>query len=404
MGALTDEMRQRIRSCDRLSGEDLEQIIEYMAADPSGAAEAELIELAGRDRWAKVIGPQLARYTGLGVDPDYTLPTMAEIEEKAAEFLVPGFIPRGTITTLVGDGGVGKTAVWCAIAAAISRGDQPFFVQDEILPGEWTIGAAGNVLVFSGEDSAEHVLKKRLKDNCADMSKVSTMLQSDPRFARLEFGGDLIGALIRRYRPALCIFDPIQSFLTDRVDMGSRNAMRRALQPLAGLGEECGTAFLLVCHTNKRDAASGRNRMADSADLWDLSRSVLMMGRSNDRVIMYLSHEKSNYGPLQQTALFKLRGSRPEFVTYTDKKDEDFVAEKRRPRAAPAQDEAADFWNRTLAGGEKTKKEIDEEARAQGISAASLERARKDLINKGAISFGKRGKQGETVYKSTGQK
>ncbi len=55
-------------------------------------------------------------------------------------------------------------------------------------------------------------------------------------------------------------------------------------------------------HTNKRPGVSGRGRLADSPDLWDIARSVLMMGRCKNSTEgqIYLSHEKSSYPNLAQ--------------------------------------------------------------------------------------------------------
>lgn len=63
--------------------------------------------------------------------------SVAEIEEKDAEWLVPYYIPRYQITALAGEGGSGKTSTWCAIAAAISSGKKPFYLAktfQQILP------------------------------------------------------------------------------------------------------------------------------------------------------------------------------------------------------------------------------------------------------------------------------
>ena len=94
------------------------------------------------------------------------------------------------------------------------------------------------------------------------------------------------------------VFDTLQAFLPDGVDMAKRKDMRDALNPLNALGAKYGTSFLMVMHTNK-SAMSGRQRMADSSDIWDLGRSALMAGRTKEEGIMYLSHEKSNYDRLQ---------------------------------------------------------------------------------------------------------
>lgn len=49
---------------------------------------------------------------------------LADITEKEAAWLVPGFLPKGQICIMCGDGGSGKTSVWCALAAAISSGNR----------------------------------------------------------------------------------------------------------------------------------------------------------------------------------------------------------------------------------------------------------------------------------------
>ena len=54
------------------------------------------------------------------------LVTMAEIQEKEPEWLIPDYIPKGQITILAGDGGAGKTSVWRAIAASVSSGSRCF--------------------------------------------------------------------------------------------------------------------------------------------------------------------------------------------------------------------------------------------------------------------------------------
>lgn len=82
---------------------------------------------------------------------------------------------------------------------------------------------------------------------------------------------------------------------------------------------------LIVVHTNKKQGVFGRNRIADSADVWDIARSVMIVGSvpgSNER---YLSQEKSNYGPLSQTVLFNIGEKGAEFTGFSDKHDADYV-------------------------------------------------------------------------------
>ena len=46
---------------------------------------------------------------------------------KEPEWLVPGYIPRYGITTIAGEGGVGKTSIWCSLVASITTGKNSFF-------------------------------------------------------------------------------------------------------------------------------------------------------------------------------------------------------------------------------------------------------------------------------------
>lgn len=87
--------------------------------------------------------------------------TMEEIEEKSPEWLITDYIPRYQITTLAGDGGAGKTTIWCDIAAAVSSGN-PCFLEVGI-PEEFSKADPGTVLFFSSEDSAEYTLRSRLR-------------------------------------------------------------------------------------------------------------------------------------------------------------------------------------------------------------------------------------------------
>ena len=227
------------------------------------------------------------------------------VEEKEVSWLVTNYIPRGQITTLAGDGGSGKTTVWCSIAAAVSTGKFPF-----LLNGEIPVGFADmkpeKVMFFSAEDSFEYVLKRRLRKNGAKLENIFSIDIADDRFPEIKFNSKFLEALLEKYRPELCIFDPIQAFVPDNIKMGDRNAMRSCLSPLIGYGEKYGTTFLIVMHSNKQSGVWGRKRIADSADMWDISRSVILAGETGENGTRYLSHEKSNYGPTGKTVLYAL--------------------------------------------------------------------------------------------------
>lgn len=310
------------------------------------------------------------------------LVSMEEVEEKDAEWLITQYIPRGNITILAGDGGSGKTTTWCGIAAAVSSGTKVFF---DAIPEDFAKCEPQKVMFFSSEDSIEHTLRARLRKAGAKLGNVLSVSLQDEDFGNIKFNSPVLEVLIEQHRPALVIFDPVQSFIPPEVQMGQRNAMRNCLNPLIGWGEKYGCTFLIVVHTNKRQGVFGRNRVADSADIWDIARSVLIAGQTQDGK-RYLSHEKSNYGEPGATAIFSISEGVAKFEEYSDKQDKDFVQERDFDiRQAPQRQDAEKFIYDFLKNGKKPTSELDEAAKAAGISKNTLNRAKTELRKRGLL-------------------
>lgn len=311
---------------------------------------------------------------------------MDRAEEKTPEWLVTDYIPRYQISSLAGDGGSGKTTVWCSLAADISNGKKTFL--ENFFPDSFGGGVPQKVMFFSAEDSFEYTLKRRLRKNGANLANIFSIDIADDRFQDIKFNSHFLERLIEKHRPALCIFDPIQAFVPPDIRMGDRNAMRSCMSPLIGYGEKYGTTFLIIEHANKQSGVWGRKRVADSADIWDISRSVIMAGETNEKGIRYLSHEKSNYGPTGSTVLYAIDDEVVKFKGYTDKKDKDFVTETDyTTRQAPQRAEAKEFILDFLKDGEKEVSELDEMAAAMSISKSTLKRAKSDLKKEGKVKY-----------------
>ena len=196
--------------------------------------------------------------------------------------------------------------------------------------------------------------------------------------------------------PLLLIVDPLQSFLPAGVEMASRNQMRSILLPLKAIAAAQRCAVLLVMHSNKKQGVSDRARLADSSDIWDMARSVLMMGRSNSDGKIYLSHEKSSYSRPQQTVLLHIedveldgvRTAQAVFDGYTDKKDADFIKEP-RVRQAQTKEDTRDAILNVLAES-RLGSMASSELRAAvvkeiGCSDRTYERAYADLVRSGDV-------------------
>lgn len=320
------------------------------------------------------------------------------VQEEEPEWLVSGYVPKYQITSMVGDGGSGKTTAWCKLVADISSGNRPFLLGQ---PGGLDLKEYDpqKVLFFSAEDSYKYVLRRKLRLSGANLKNIKTMDVSDERFKRIKFNDPFLEQLMVTHRPALIVFDPIQAFIPENIKMGERNAMRSCTEPLIGYGEKYGCTFLLIVHTNKMANVWGRKRMADSSDLWDISRSVLMLGETSEPGIRYISQEKSNNGPLRSTVLFSIDGGTAEYKGLSDKKDKDFVAAASQAvKQAPAREEAKEFILDFLKDGEKPVADLDEMASVMGISRNTLGRAKTELKQEKKIKMWSRGSRKEKKW------
>ena len=317
---------------------------------------------------------------------------LADVPMQSVAWLVPQLLPLGEVSLLGADGGTGK-GIWQAqLIAYVTAGKTSGFFP---LPPQQT----GKVLLLAGEDDPGKVLKARLLAAGADMNRV-LVLTADDYFGKtgqpLTLKDQALADFAAKAGPLLLIVDPLQSFLPAGVEMASRNQMRSILLPLKAIAAAQRCAVLLVMHSNKKMGVSGRARLADSSDIWDMARSVLMMGRSNSDGKIYLSHEKSSYSRPQQTVLLHIedveldgvRTAQAVFDGYTDKKDADFIKEP-RVRQAQTKEDTRDAILNVLAEsrlGSMSSSELRAAVVKEiGCSDRTYERAYADLVRSGDV-------------------
>ena len=292
---------------------------------------------------------------------------LADVPMQSVAWLVPQLLPLGEVSLLGADGGTGK-GIWQAQLIAY---------------------------VTAGK-----VLKARLLAAGADMNRV-LVLTADDYFGKtgqpLTLKDQALADFAAKAGPLLLIVDPLQSFLPSDVEMASRNQMRSALLPLRAIAAKQGCAVLIVMHSNKKQGVSGRARLADSSDIWDMARSVLMMGRAKNDGKIYLSHEKSSYARPQQTVLLHIddvevegvKTARAVFDGYTDKKDADFIEERRVRTAETRQDTRSAILNvlsESRLGSMPSNELRAAVLREIGCSDGTYNRAYTELIKSGEIT------------------
>ena len=308
--------------------------------------------------------------------------SMEDVEEVEPEWIVYPYIPRGEVIILAARGGTGKGFIVANILAGITNGKYPtIWGKDNPFQGDKEL-----VLYLTTEDDGGKVLKKRFRQAGVNMDHVKIISRKNPIIQEIKLTdkNDILKVLLNELKPSLVIFDPLQSFLPDRVKMSERNQMRTCVNNLSVIGAETNTSFLIFCHMNKRDTTDIQKAISDSGDIWDIARSVLAASETETDGINFLSHEKSNYSALGETALYQIVDPGKAVHTGTTKKRyKDFaLAANASKYNAPKRVEAADFIIDTLQSAEGNKmivSELDDLCIANGISKGTLRRAKEDL-------------------------
>ena len=317
---------------------------------------------------------------------------MKDVKSENVQWLVPELLPLGEISLLGADGGTGK-GIWQAqLIAYVTAGKTSGFFPVPPLQ-------TGKVLILAGEDDPGKVLRGRLLAAGADMSKIMVVTSDDYYIQtgkQLCIKDKALADFVDTSEPILMILDPLQSFLPSDVEMASRSQMRGAILPLKGIGKAHNLAVLISMHSNKKQGVAGRARLADSSDIWDIARSVIMMGRSRNDGKIYVSHEKSSYSRQQQTVLMHIedvtidgiKTARAVFDGYTDKKDIDFI-EERRFRQAQTKDDARDAILNVLAESTTASMESSQLKSAVmqeiGCSERTYKGAYSELVKSGEV-------------------
>jgi hypothetical protein len=204
------------------------------------------------------------------------------------------YIPKGMVTLISGDPGLGKSQATLALAAAVSAG-RP-------LPGITKARAPMRVLIYNAEDALEEVLKPRLMAAGANMDNVAI---------RQFIEGDFLMTLeadLKGERPGLAIIDPMVAYLRAEIDMNKANDVRGFMAVLSKLAEKYGVAILPVRHLRKSGRGdSGKAIYAGlgSIDFTGAARSELLFEKAKlgDRLVR---HIKNNVAPLGPTLSYEV--------------------------------------------------------------------------------------------------
>jgi len=167
----------------------------------------------------------------------------SEIQPKKINWLWPGRIPLGKLTTFAGVGGLGKTFVLCDISSRVSRGM------------EWphsggACSDGGRVLFVSGEDDYDDTLVPRLITQGADLSRVA-FLRTDVSDTFTLADLETLDRAVEQLKDVRFVaIDPPTAYLGGVDD--HRNAeLRGLLSPMKSWAAKRRLAVVFNTHVNK---------------------------------------------------------------------------------------------------------------------------------------------------------
>ncbi|RMF58147.1 MAG: hypothetical protein D6746_10030, partial [Bacteroidetes bacterium] len=320
--------------------------------------------------------PQEARSPESQPDTRAVAVRVADVEREAIRWLWPGRLALGKMTILDGDPGLGKSTLYCDLAARITTG-RPWPDAPDAPPGE-----PAAVVIIGCEDGIADTIRPRLEEAGADLRRVHVIQAiregEDLTVPRLPDHIDAIEAVVRETGAALLVVDPIMAHLGDRINAHRDADVRRALTPLALLCERCGCAGLVVRHLNKMPGGDPLYRGGGSIGIIGQARIGLLLASHPEHEtadgVRVLATTKANVGAWRPSLVLRLVSSERDPDTAvlrwegtTPLTARDLLA---RPKAERPRDEAADWLRERLASAADPvpARTLYAEAEARGIS------------------------------------
>ena len=299
-----------------------------------------------------------------------TLLNLDDVEPEVVEWLWYPYIPKGKLTMIEGDPGLGKSWLTMALASYISRGKAlPYQIKPE----------GGPVLIMSAEDGIADTIKPRLLTLKANTKNIVAIPEP---VSFTENGSKAVDEAIKTIKPILIIIDPLVAYLGGKIDLHKANETREIMARLTRLAEENHVAIVLVRHLTKGNKDKAIYRGLGSIDLTAAVRSVLAIGRNpkdpnEGRVIC---HIKSNLAPLGRPLGYTLdAGDKNHPFEFGEELNVDVneVLATEATNGKSATDTAIEFLNTMLEDNKAVPSiELKREAEARGISEKTLKKAR----------------------------
>jgi len=204
-------------------------------------------------------------------------------------------------------------------------------------------------------------------------------------------------ALLTQHRPAMMVFDPLQSFLGPGVDMNRAHEMRPLLDPVNALCKRYGCTPCYVRHHGKTDRDKAIHSALGSIDITANVRSALALySDPDDPKRRILAHAKQNGRPapslhvrlvgttvdvVTDAGLLTVEEVRVDWDGLSDMTADDLSARQQvhggdAEEAQSALEQAREFLHAALSETTALVSDLFDAARQAGITQRTLRRAK----------------------------
>jgi len=315
---------------------------------------------------------------------------LEDVKSEKVEWLWDNRIPKGKLTIIEGDPGVGKSWITMALACSTTLGSP--------LPGDQNNRSPANVLILSAEDGLGDTIKPRLEGMGADISKVKIFngVKVDDKERNFSITDDIkvLDQLLSNNDFALVVIDPINAYLGTKIDSHKDTAMRSALMPLAKVAEKHGIGLVCIRHLTKGSKDRAIYRGQGHIAYTEEARVVLLVGAlPEDSTKRAMVPIKNNLAPLELAIEFQISEGRFTWGNESMITADMLLQPSTEDSATGALGEASDFLLNYLAEGEREAAQAFKDASKVGISDRTLKRAKASLgVVVSRSGFGKQGK------------